>query len=557
MTDEHMDARLRAAGESWRAANDSGAAPDPDIDAAVPLEPASPRRRRHRTTLLASAAVVAAALVAGGAFLLGRTTGDHDHSTSSDAAVLTGRVWRLLGYNSEQQRATSTATLIIRGNGQFVADDECTIYSGRLGHSDGRLSPARLAAPRDRGCTDSTGPTFLRWYELLTDAPRYTVTGNELTVEQGRTTVRLQAAPALPAPTTDVPSAVGATWRLTGVRHANGTARSGVPDDVTLKIDNGALRTSDGCNAISGEAAVVNGRLVAKRLAMTEVGCADMATQIVIGQVLTDGAKFEAVGPTLTVSRPGSGTLSYEWQPDDEQATDVHRLTGRTWHLASIAGESAAGDVELRFDGDGRLTGHDGCEDFAATVDMHPGWLTANGVAKGPPASCAGPVGDQATTVDSFLRTPDALWSMQASKLVIYGGGAQGYSLVFAADDPPAPTTGRAGLTGREWKLTGVERTSGNSASGSGSSDTGVSLAFGLDGRSFQLTTPCRGMKGDVEIGDSSLTFGDATASGVQPCRDEFAKAVDAGTTGTVRWKIDGNQLTLTNGGTTLTFESS
>src|SRR4051794_25466426 len=154
MTDEQMDARLRAAGEAWRTANDRPTAMPavdtaiPTVDTAMPavdtanaavdpatlLAPAATRSpRRHRAALLASAAVVATALVAGGAFLLGRTSDDkHRVTNTDDAATLQGTTWRLLGYDGDQRRVNSTATLYVDRHGQFVADDSCNLITGKV-----------------------------------------------------------------------------------------------------------------------------------------------------------------------------------------------------------------------------------------------------------------------------------------------------------------------------------------------------------------------------------------------------------------------------------------
>src|SRR5205807_9718013 len=84
MTDEQLDARLRAAGEAWRAANDPSIAVPSGLD-----EPLMPPGRSHphgprRTAVFAAAAVVTAALVAGAGFLL---SGGNTHKRATDAAA--------------------------------------------------------------------------------------------------------------------------------------------------------------------------------------------------------------------------------------------------------------------------------------------------------------------------------------------------------------------------------------------------------------------------------------------------------------------------------------
>ena len=136
MTDDDMDARLRAAGTAWRSRTDDARTDDARTDdartddatpfateAPVTVKALSPeealefgrpvRRRRqrlqHRGAWLASAAAVAAVLVAGGGFALGRLGGDdHGHHTvGAESAALQNTVWQLLGYDRQQLRTSS------------------------------------------------------------------------------------------------------------------------------------------------------------------------------------------------------------------------------------------------------------------------------------------------------------------------------------------------------------------------------------------------------------------------------------------------------------------
>ena len=63
--------------------------------------------------------------------------------------------------------------------------------------------------------------------------------------------MHLVAAPQLPAPTLDVPTFVGATWRLSAVIDAKGVPQM-VPREVTLRIADGTMTASDGCNTLTG-----------------------------------------------------------------------------------------------------------------------------------------------------------------------------------------------------------------------------------------------------------------------------------------------------------------
>ena len=148
MTDDWMDARLRQAGASWRAATDVR----PDAAEVEILDTAAPTwrsRSSRRSTLIMSAAAVAAVLVAGGSVLL--SGGGGRNPSSADSAGLKGTVWRLVGYGDAQRRATSLSTLFIGKDGKLVADDECSVIGGATSISGGQLGLTGHIEVRSRG----------------------------------------------------------------------------------------------------------------------------------------------------------------------------------------------------------------------------------------------------------------------------------------------------------------------------------------------------------------------------------------------------------------------
>ncbi|MDT4914546.1 MAG: hypothetical protein QOC66_3674, partial [Pseudonocardiales bacterium] len=319
MTDDQMDARLRRAGERWRAEETTIA----ETTASADAHPADeiwlrPRRPRH-VGLLASAALVAAALVAGGAFLLNSTGGKR---YTADAPALEGTVWRLVGYDSEPARTNSLSTFYIGDDGRLVADDGCTVIGAHIDTKNARLAPAGLDL-RYYDCTDSAGDiTFTRAIDILKDRPAYSITGDRLTIKAKRGTVHLAAAPTLLPPTLDVPTFLGSKWQLTDVSDGQGTEHPvvGVP---TLHALNGRLTLSDGCNTLSGPIAIEGQQVHLNGLATTEIGCTGVAasTAAAIDKVYGGPEVHEQVeGNRLTVKGDGAGALVYTWAPDDRGA---------------------------------------------------------------------------------------------------------------------------------------------------------------------------------------------------------------------------------------------
>jgi len=311
MTDEQMDARLRAAGAAWRAATDEA----PHTAEPLPVTPPARARRPQRTAWLASAAVVAAALVAGGAFVLGRVSGGDGHrGAATESAALQGRVWRLTGYQGDQQRTNGFATLYVGRDGHLVADDTCQLIEATV---TGTRPSLRKLQIRNYNCTDAVGEvSFGRGLRAFQDDPRFVVDGDRLTISGGGVVMHLAAAPNLPVPTADRPTLTDATWRLTAVVDANGK-RHAVQGNAGLRIDGDQLSASDTCNSLSGTVKIDYPILKATGFAQTAVGCPDNDTAPVVDAVLGNGARIDFRQATLTVTKTGAGTLTYQWQPSD------------------------------------------------------------------------------------------------------------------------------------------------------------------------------------------------------------------------------------------------
>jgi heat shock protein HslJ len=547
MTDEQMDARLRRAGETWRAANGPSAGPA-DFDELL-VTPGTPHPRR--TALLVVAAAVAAALVAGAGFLLAGGN-SHKRSTDSAATPLEGTVWRLVD-DGHRRAANSLATLYLSKDGRLVADDECTVLDLQVDVRGGSLMPTRTNV-RQRDCVDATGgPVFDRSSAVFIGRIGYRVDGPRLTLSIIGTELHLVAAPELPRPSADVPTRVGATWRLVKVLDVRGTDHP-VAGNPTFRIDNDRLVASDGCNTLSGSVAPDGGPLDNGGLAITEMACADptaTATAAVVDAVLNGRPPEYAVnGTTLTLKKDHVGELTYRWVPEDDRSVDSKSLVGRTWHLASIAGVPAAGEATLRVGADNRISWNDGCTQFGADAEVAPGTLSVLAAPSGTNDGCPKAIADQAATFDSFLKQDPALWAIRNGRLQIYGGGAQASSLVFT---PDVAVPAGAAITGKAWRLTGVTVTTGNSASGQGSSDMGVTLT--LDGRRYELATPCGSSEGPATIGSASVDFGRPSSVGGPACKNEIGSQVEKALTGTVQYRLHAGQLTLTKGDVELTFE--
>jgi heat shock protein HslJ len=557
MTDEQMDARLQAAGTAWRSATDATATQDGT--APVTLNGPGPAgvRRTHRTLLALSAAVVGAVLVAGGFLAL---RGDDKRAASADTATLQGTVWRLVGYGDAPARTNSLSTFYIGKDGRLVADDGCTLIDAAVRTSGARL---RLGGytPRYYGCTDPVGEvTFDRGLTTLTSTPTWSVDGDELTISHaGDPTLHLRPAPQLLPPTTDVPTMPGAKWRLVTATAGGKDLRIvGAP---ALEVAGGRVSAANGCNRVSGNATVADGRLTTSGLKVNASICNGgdiLALTRTMDQVLLGSPSWSISGTELTLERKGAGTLVYRWVPADKAATDPAQLE-RLWRLASVAGDKAAGQVDLYISAQPKLglsTG--GCGAVGGAARVGAGTLRTTGIPDKPLPGCRGDLADQLTTVYSLLSTNPVRWYVQQRKLVIYGGGAQAFSLVFdeAEDSPPgepSPALTGATTTGKRWSLTGLDVVTAGTSSGTGGNTFGITLAL-ADG-TVHVDSHCLSYEGSAVRKADTITFSGVHPTGGRHCADPNVATVVQALAGTAHYAIKGTTLTIVRGGTTLTFE--
>ena len=545
MTDDDMDVRLRAAGAAWRTATDEAdpvSAEPLSPEEALPQGPAR-NRRSHRVAWLASAAAIAAVLVAGGGFLVGRLgSDDHGHrATGAESAALQNTVWQLLGYDHDQLRTSSLSTFYVH-DGAFVADDSCDLYNGGATVGGGHL---RLSDIEDRfyNCTDSVGEvTFRQGMSTLRSNPTFSIDGDRLTISGDGPTLHLSAS-RLPAPTPDRPTLTGATWRLTKVLDANGIAHP-VPGKAEFRIDGNHLHASDTCNTLDGTLQVDYPILKLDGLSTTEIGCPNDSPAPTVDQILNGNVRADFRDQTMTLTKTGEGTLTYEWQPDDEPATDPKRLTATDWTLRSVAGDPASG-VTLRV-ADGRVTITAPCGSTTVNARVGNGQVETSGLRQEAAAGCPREV----SSVHEMLATGPTLWRIAGKQLVLNHAGAQGFSLVFDAEkDVSAASVELPGT----WILSAIEKDDGNSASGSGSSNSGVTLTIRPD-FAFQVLTHCAGIAGNFEVAGANLRTVGGVISGATTC-DQYARLAKDAFTGTLQWSIENGQLKLTRGKITLTFE--
>jgi heat shock protein HslJ len=355
LADTALDARLRAAGERWRAANDT--ASGVDVTAATPLpghgvaedveELAPPRRRGHRAWLVSAAAVAAAAVGIG--FAISSSTPARTPSATREAGgtTLIGTQWvlRQIRVDGRELSIDGRPTLTFDGQ-ELSGNDGCNHFSGRATADAATLTVSDLATTA-MACVGTGGrtPSFALVDSMLQGEVHWSIEDGLLTVsgEQG-SLVYSTAATATTAGLT------GAVWALTGATSADGqdVPIAGRP---TLQVSTGHFTAEDGCNTVSGRLTLQGASAAPNDVGVTERACAavppSQASALLIDGVLGMDWRWRIQGANLTVAND-RGTLSYTRAPtggvtagpDDVAGSGA--LLGR-WTLTSLEHRDANG----------------------------------------------------------------------------------------------------------------------------------------------------------------------------------------------------------------------
>jgi heat shock protein HslJ len=372
MTDDSMDARLHAAGESWRGANTAEA----EVVAAeegLEVGAISPRHRTRWVTIV-SAAVVAAALVVGGiAFARNGDRVNHQPGVAATPTVHADPASRLFGVTWKDQSSDGTVVFttdtVRTFDGCSNALDRLTIEGAMLktGKPIGGASTcggtSEPPAGPERVAYDRAAANLARFYKVLRGPSHWSIADRTLTLTSV-SGVRI----VLTTEGSAAPSLVGTSWALERV--STDSELPGSYSGATLSIDSsGRFTANDLCNTLSGTAASTASTVDFGSEASTAMACLDPGftpATAVIDKVLSGAATYAIRGNELIISREGSAdTLIY--LPAPPQTTDDERgeLTGKHWRLTGTettttsadgssgggSGSSAVGETVLQFTG--------------------------------------------------------------------------------------------------------------------------------------------------------------------------------------------------------------
>jgi heat shock protein HslJ len=308
MTDSRMDARLRTAGQRWRAQN---AAPA-EVAEPVLIVDAHPEPPQHRRWLaLLSAAVVAAALVVGAVLFAAQRHSHGGNAPATPAARLTG-AWAFAG-----SPAVSTMTFAA-GTVQVVIGCQRLSWHYQV-HGD-RLTFGPTAGPGLACSQILSDPRQAaiehRVSQVLSGTVRWSVTGDRLTLTKpGSGTVSYVRAQ--PLKILGVRSLTGRTWALTSVRFGDDVyAQPRKPPIASnLTFAHGRFKATHRCYTRVGRATTGLGSVAfSSAREIDAVPCPQLPGKEAaaseedqaIDTVLTGTAQYTLAGARLTLRKDGA-----------------------------------------------------------------------------------------------------------------------------------------------------------------------------------------------------------------------------------------------------------
>jgi heat shock protein HslJ len=204
---------------------------------------------------------------------------------------------------------------------------------------------------------------------------------------------------------------------------------------ISLRFDEGRVGASLGCNQLGGP--YDGDRLLVEDLSMTEMGCDPErhAQDEWFAGVLQSEPTVVVDGDTMTLTS-GETVIRFV---DREVAEPDRELVGTTWEVDGFADGQDPDDAAMsvavdrpatvRFEEDGFVMGHDGCNDFGTgevdgtqdglRYELDGDQLVLSGAPVRTQVACP----DVAEHVDRFWAalTGTATWSVDADRLTLVG----------------------------------------------------------------------------------------------------------------------------------------
>jgi heat shock protein HslJ len=403
MTDEQMHARLRDAGERWRAASTSVMETDEPHE--ITVGPASRFARRRWVTAL-SAAVVAAAVVLGGALALRHDDSGRGHHLAEASSGVTGVDWKPVEVTTRDwpKLPVDQGSLHVGTDGRITWNDGCNSRGGQV-----RVTATTLTVS-DVGGTEvhcSGDPVVDALGAMLTGTVTYSIHQHELTLRKpGVGRIVFEDAANLAAP--DPAELRAHPWTLTETETSYSSGNSGggsASPAVSLSrvtfAGNGTFAVEHHCYTDKGDVAIHDATLTLTHVnPATAIPCASNAESAagqkendVVDRLLTGSVTWQIAAGVLTLTK-GNDSATFATPASTGQGA----LVATPWTLTTIdhgtgpssSSSSPSARVTFAFTEGGATSGHlSSTAKFDDTSIALGGWTNDPGTAPGPELDAA------------------------------------------------------------------------------------------------------------------------------------------------------------------------
>ena len=467
---------------------------------------------------------------------------DPPASGATDPSALTGTTWHLAAAAGEP--VNDDQVLTIAGDGTLTGNTGCDQITGRADVQPGTIAFSGVPEA-DASCTVASGSTLS---SFLQGRQVWSVRDGRLVISgAGAQAFAMVFTSDTPAPPPTSTPLVGTTWHLASITSGDGRYRTGAPpaEPSTLKFTDNGFSVHHICYTQQGDASTTNDTItMSNARAVDAHPCPfqpgrDGAANIV-DSILSGAAGWSIDHGTLTITKDGTGTLTYS----TSAATDDLPLVGTDWRLETAVPDDG---TELPADGQrfaidalGQVVASDGVNTISGPVrGATMAWSRSANSHDGLVGSTAAdPVRD---VIDEVIQQGDIGYRIIGDALTLSSGLAQ---LIYraSADAPSGSILG-------SWNLAIIEHGIGPDGSASQPEHpvlvdvSGDSIGIGANDAA------------PASIEGDTLTVGEWVngAVGVVPNKDlsradsEFV--LGELLTGTCTYTVDGDQLTIIKDG--------
>jgi heat shock protein HslJ len=239
---------------------------------------------------------------------------------------------------------------------------------------------------------------------------------------------------------------------------------------------------------------------------------------------------------------------------DHTAASDGGPLAG-TWNATTLTDAGAATRLVAPITvtlTDHEISGTDGCNHLGGPVRVSGDTIVIGDLASTAMGCIDRPAGfDEAVAFVHRLLSGTVHWSVASRQLTLRKDGVGELRFAQQAEppEPPGSTTDPAALRGTSWQLISVA-TGGPAGSSSSVSSRVPTLNFGTDG-SFSGVDGCNGLFGRIVVGAGRFDLAEIGTT-LADCVGHDDGVIYSVLNAHPSWSITGDQLTITNGKTTV-----